>query len=82
VVGVGGGAHRVLQQEAAHGHAVGVDAADAVRRAGGDAAGALRADRTADAALAELAALLALGLHAIENCVFAGGAGALQHGVH
>jgi len=82
VVGVGGGAHRVLQQEAAHGHAVGVDTANAARRPGGDAAGALRADRAADAALAELAALLALGRHAGEHGVLAGGAGALQHGVH
>jgi hypothetical protein len=82
VVGVGGCAHRVLQQEAAHRHAVGVDAANAARRLARDAAGPLRADRAADAALAELAAPVALGGHAVEDGVLASGAGALEHGVH
>ena len=80
VVGVGGGAHRVLQQEVAHGHAVGIDAADAARRLGGDAARTLRAQRAADALLA-VGAAVALLLHALEGRLFAVGACLLEHGV-
>ena len=85
VVGVGGGAQRVLQQQAAHGHAVGVDAAGAARRLVGDAAGALRAQGAADALHAEAAALLSvlsLGRHAIEHVGLAVGAYLFDHRRH
>ena len=85
VVGVGGGAHRVLEQEVAHRHAVGVDAADAARRLLGDPARTLRAQRAADALLAELAALgaqVALCLHAVERGALAGLPGLIEHRVY
>ena len=80
VVGVGGGAHGVLQQEVAHGHAVGVDAADAARRLARDATRALRAQRAADALLAEGAAV-ALRVHAVEDGVLTVLAHLLEHRV-
>ena len=80
MVGVRGGAHGVLQQEVAHGHAVGVDAADSAWRLGGEAARALRTQGAADALFAERAAP-ALGVHAVEDAVLAVLAHVLEHGV-
>ena len=79
VVHVGRRAHGVLQQEVAHDHAVGVDAADAARGLLGDAAGALGTEGAAHALLAERAAP-ALRLHAVPDRLFARGAGGFDHG--
>jgi len=78
VVHVGGGAHRVLQQEVAHRHAVGVDAAHAARDLVGEAAGALRTEGAAHALLAELAAHAHV-VHAVEGRALAGLARLLEH---